>query len=79
MAIINLSDVNVDSIIDIAIKAGFAILEEYDALAPQYDTKADKSPLTRADLRAHTIIKNGTGENLSGNTCIIGRRERNSV
>ncbi|KPP97753.1 MAG: 3'(2'), 5'-bisphosphate nucleotidase CysQ [Bacteroidetes bacterium HLUCCA01] len=57
MAIINLSDVNIDSIIDIAIKAGFAILEEYDTLAPQYDTKADKSPLTRADLRAHTIIK----------------------
>ena len=40
-----------------AVKAGKAILEVYDSADMGVEKKADNSPLTRADRRAHTIIK----------------------
>jgi 3'(2'), 5'-bisphosphate nucleotidase len=43
--------------IDSAVKAGKAILEVYDSADMGVEKKADNSPLTLADRRAHTIIK----------------------
>ena len=40
-----------------AVKAGKAILEVYDSADMGIEKKADDSPLTLADRRAHTIIK----------------------
>ena len=40
-----------------AVKAGKAILEVYDSADMGVEKKADNSPLTLADRRAHTIIK----------------------
>ena len=40
-----------------AVKAGRAILEVYDSADMGVEKKADHSPLTLADRRAHTIIK----------------------
>ena len=48
-----------ESIIGIAKKAGAAILEVYGKEDFGVETKADNSPLTRADLAAHEIIVSG--------------------
>jgi 3'(2'), 5'-bisphosphate nucleotidase len=44
-----------------AVKAGKAILEVYDSADMGVEKKADNSPLTLADRRAHTIIKTDIG------------------
>jgi len=44
------------SVIDIAQKAGEVILEHYNERAIEVKLKADDSPLTKADLAAHTLI-----------------------
>lgn len=51
-----ISDINFEDVIDIACRAGSAILEIYkrDFVV---DYKDDKSPLTEADLAAHNIIQ----------------------
>lgn len=50
-----------DTLAAIAVDAGKAILEHYDAPVP-VDTKADDSPLTAADLAAHKIIAAGLAD-----------------
>ena len=47
-----------DNIVDICLKAGNAILEEYEKPLPKISLKADSSPVTEADLRADDIIVN---------------------
>jgi 3'(2'), 5'-bisphosphate nucleotidase len=44
------------SAIQAAVNAGSAILEEYGKPVTEVENKADHSPLTRADKRAHEII-----------------------
>ncbi|MCZ6500978.1 MAG: 3'(2'),5'-bisphosphate nucleotidase CysQ [Nitrospirota bacterium] len=51
-----------ESIIGIAKKAGAAILEVYGKEDFGVETKADSSPLTKADLAAHEIIVSGLSE-----------------
>jgi 3'(2'), 5'-bisphosphate nucleotidase len=46
-------------VIDIARRAGAAILEAYDAGEIAVTDKADASPLTQADLRSHRTIVDG--------------------
>ena len=48
----------IDALIDIADAAGEAILEVYDGNF-EVETKADATPLTQADLRAHRVIVDG--------------------
>ena len=45
-----------DNIVDICLKAGTAILDEYDKPAIRVIHKEDLSPVTDADLRANEII-----------------------
>ena len=58
MKITPLSDVLIQSVIEIARQAGAAIMEIY---ASDFDIqiKDDRSPLTEADIRANTIITEG--------------------
>ena len=46
-------------VIDIARRAGDAILGVYDSQTLSFDCKADASPVTEADLRAHRTIIEG--------------------
>src|SRR3984885_3644156 len=46
-------------VIDIARRAGDAILGVYDSQKLSFDSKADASPVTEADLRAHRTIIEG--------------------
>jgi 3'(2'), 5'-bisphosphate nucleotidase len=50
--------IDVEPLCDIAREAGRQICDLYDPHGPAW-TKADNSPLTRADLRAHEIIDAG--------------------
>lgn len=50
-----------DQVCDIALKAGDAIMEVYGREFSQ-EEKADKSPLTEADLAAHNVIVKGLSE-----------------
>jgi 3'(2'), 5'-bisphosphate nucleotidase len=52
----------VDAIRTLAIQAGEAILEVYDADDPGVREKADRSPVTEADLRAEALILRGLAE-----------------
>ena len=45
-----------DNIVEICLKAGNAILEEYEKPLPRISLKEDSSPVTEADLRADDII-----------------------
>ena len=45
-----------DNIVEICLKAGNAILEEYEKPLPKIFLKEDSSPVTEADLRADDII-----------------------
>ena len=58
MKITLLSDELIHSVIEIARQAGTAIMDVY---ASDFDiyVKDDKSPLTKADMRANTIITDG--------------------
>ena len=59
----NIPIVNLDSsqVVDIAKKAGNAIMEIYKRDFDIYE-KSDKSPLTEADLASHKVIVNGLRE-----------------
>ena len=58
MKITPMSDKLIDSVIEIARQAGAAIMDVY---ASDFDiyVKDDRSPLTKADMRANTIITDG--------------------
>jgi len=58
----------------IARRAGEAILEVYAAGAISAQTKADASPLTAADLRAHELIVHALGE-LTPGTPVLSEEE----
>ena len=45
-----------------ALRAGAAILEVYEQDAPEVYIKSDNTPITEADRRAHTIIKEYLGQ-----------------
>jgi 3'(2'), 5'-bisphosphate nucleotidase len=49
--------IEIQKIIDIAIEAGTAIIEIYNSDDFNVEIKSDNSPLTRADLAAHNLIK----------------------
>ena len=49
--------IEIQKIIDIAIEAGTAIIEIYNSDDFNVEIKSDNSPLTRADLTAHNLIK----------------------
>jgi 3'(2'), 5'-bisphosphate nucleotidase len=51
-----------DRVVDIARQAGREILQVYDSGDAAATTKADASPLTAADLRAHRLIVGALGE-----------------
>jgi len=53
----NIEQIQIEQIIDIAQQAGAAILEIYDTDFSVYE-KSDQSPLTEADLAAHRVIAN---------------------
>jgi len=50
-------NIKIERIIDIALSAGTAILEIYNSDDFEVEIKSDRSPLTKADKRAHQIIK----------------------
>tara|TARA_Y100001970_G_scaffold21626_3_gene24743 strand:- start:9096 stop:9857 length:762 start_codon:yes stop_codon:yes gene_type:complete len=54
----NLSENDILKINDIVYNAGKAILDIYDT-SFEVEIKSDKSPLTQADKKAHTIIESG--------------------
>jgi 3'(2'), 5'-bisphosphate nucleotidase len=58
-----------DELVDLVRRAGAEILEVYDTEF-EVETKADLSPVTQADLRAHMVIVDGLSE-LSGGLPII--------
>ncbi len=49
--------IEIQKIIDTAIEAGSAIIEIYNSDDFSVEIKSDNSPLTRADLTAHNLIK----------------------
>ncbi|MGB5895978.1 MAG: 3'(2'),5'-bisphosphate nucleotidase CysQ, partial [Ignavibacteriaceae bacterium] len=49
--------IEIQKIIDIAIEAGTPIIEIYNSDDFNVEIKSDNSPLTRADLAAHNLIK----------------------
>jgi 3'(2'), 5'-bisphosphate nucleotidase len=49
--------IEIKKIIEIAISAGTAIIEIYNSDDFNVEVKSDNSPLTRADLAAHNLIK----------------------
>ena len=49
--------IEIQNIIEIAIEAGRAIIEVYNSDDFNIEMKSDNSPLTRADLAAHDLIK----------------------
>lgn len=49
----------IEQLVDIAVKAGNAILEVYNREDIAVEKKGDNSPITEADLAAHHIIVNG--------------------
>jgi len=52
-----MDNIKIDKIIDVALSAGKAILEIYNSDDFEVEIKSDSSPLTKADKRAHEIIK----------------------
>jgi 3'(2'), 5'-bisphosphate nucleotidase len=48
-----------DQAVDLAIKAGDAIMEIYDGAKCEVTSKADNSPLTAADIASHNVIVDG--------------------
>lgn len=52
-----IENIKIDKIIDVALSAGKAILEIYNSNDFEVEIKSDNSPLTKADKRAHQIIK----------------------
>jgi 3'(2'), 5'-bisphosphate nucleotidase len=46
----------IEPVIQIALRAGDEIMQVYDAGFPATTEKADRSPLTQADLRSHQVI-----------------------
>lgn len=48
-----------DSVVEIAIKAGLAIMEVYESGDFDIEIKDDNSPLTRADIAADKVIRDG--------------------
>lgn len=64
-------DAELDAVMEIAVDAGKEILEVYhDSEQPQVDHKADNSPLTDADRRAHRLINDRLGA-LEGDTPVL--------
>jgi 3'(2'), 5'-bisphosphate nucleotidase len=53
----DLSEISVDSLIDISIEAGKRVDEIYNSNKFKVDVKEDNSPLTIADTESHRIIK----------------------
>ncbi|MCH7963376.1 MAG: 3'(2'),5'-bisphosphate nucleotidase CysQ, partial [Bacteroidetes bacterium] len=49
--------IEIQKIIEIAIDAGTMIIEIYNSDDFNVEIKSDNSPLTRADLAAHNLIK----------------------
>jgi 3'(2'), 5'-bisphosphate nucleotidase len=53
------TEIKIDSVCDIALKAGKAIMDVYDSVNFGIETKDDNSPLTLADKKSHQIIVQG--------------------
>ena len=49
-------------VIDLAVRAGHAILEIYNGSGYDIESKDDRSPLTSADIASHELIVNGLRE-----------------
>ena len=73
----NLSENDILKINDIVYNAGKAILDIYDT-SFEVEIKSDKSPLTQADKKAHTIIESGL-ESLFPNIPILSDEEHKSI
>ncbi len=57
-----MNNIDIKKVVDIAKKAGDAVLKIYNSSDFQIESKDDSSPLTRADEAAHSIIVEGLSE-----------------